>query len=137
MFQNQTALAGNPVRLVSGAFLTKWAALKYETGVAGSPASEPALVLTFRATIGMLQMFANGLMASAQTGPKTGAVYFVSGPVLAAYNQAGAASGSLGLPVGDELLASPKQRQGFDGGFVDYAPGRSIGQGHPPDRAPL
>ncbi len=137
MFQNQTALAGNPVRLVSGAFLTKWAALKYETGVAGSPASEPALVLTFRATIGMLQMFANGLMASAQTGPKTGAVYFVSGPVLAAYNQAGAASGSLGLPVSDEFLASPKQRQDFEGGFVDYAPGDSIGQVHPADRTPL
>src|SRR5260370_16905876 len=122
MFQNQTALAGNPVRLVSGAFLTKWAALKYETGVAGSPASEPALVLTFRATIGMLQMFANGLMASAQTGPKTGAVYFVSGPVLAAYNQAVSACASPPFPFTDKFLSPPQPSPHFASVFLHHAP---------------
>jgi len=136
MFAGQAALAGNPVHLVTGSFLTKWAALKYETGAAGSPTSEPANVLTFRATLGVTQSFSNGLMASAQTGSKTGSVYFVRGAVLAAYLSAGAATGSMGLPVTDESSVAGKFRQDFEGGYIDYSPGDAIGQLHPGNRTP-
>jgi uncharacterized protein (TIGR03437 family) len=136
MFAGQAALAGNPVHLVTGNFLTKWAALKYETGAAGSPVSDPASVLTFRATLGITQSFSNGLMASSQTGSRTGAVYFVRGPVLAAYLSANAATGSMGLPLGDEISAAGKFRQDFEGGYIDYSPGDAIGQLHPGNRTP-
>jgi uncharacterized protein (TIGR03437 family) len=136
MFTGQAALAGNPVHLVTGNFLTKWAALKYETGAAGSPVSDLASVLTFRATLGVTQNFLNGLMASAQTGSKAGAVYFVHGPVLAAYLSANVAAGSMGLPVSDETSSSGKFRQDFEGGYIDYSPGDSIGQLHPGNRTP-
>ena len=136
MFGGQAALAGNPVYLVAGNFLTKWAALKYETGTAGSPVSDVSNVLTFRATLGVTQSFSNGLMASAQTGSKAGVVYFVRGAVLAAYLSASAATGSMGLPVSDETSAAGKFRQDFEGGYIDYSPGDSIGQLHPGNRMP-
>jgi uncharacterized protein (TIGR03437 family) len=136
MFAGQAALAGNPVHLVTGSFLTKWAALKYETGAAGSPVSDPANVLTFRATLGVTQSFSNGLMAAAQTGSKTGAVYFIRGAVLAAYLSAGGATGSMGLPVSDETSSAGKFRQDFEGGYIDYSPGDTIGQLHPGNRTP-
>ncbi|HEY6392427.1 MAG TPA: Ig-like domain-containing protein [Bryobacteraceae bacterium] len=136
MFAGNAALAGNPVYLVTGNFLTKWAALKYETGAAGSPVSDPMNVLTFRATLGATQSFSNGLMASAQNGSKAGAVYFVRGPVLAAYLSANAATGSMGLPVSDETSVAGKFRQDFEGGYIDYSPGDSIGQLHPGNRTP-
>src|SRR5258706_13978751 len=128
MSAGKAALAGNPVCLVLGNFLTKWAALKYEPGTAGSPVSDFSSVLTFRATIGVTQSFSNGLMASAQSGSKTGAVYFVRGAVLAAYLSASAATGSMGLPVSDETPPPGKFRQDFEGGYYGYLPGHSIGQ---------
>jgi len=137
MFAGPAALAGNPAHLVTGNFLTKWAALKYETGAAGSPVSDASNVLTFRATLGMTQTFSSGLMASAQTGSKAGAVYFVRGAVLAAYLSDNAAAGSMGLPVADEASAAGKFRQDFEGGYIDYSPGDSIGQLHPGNRTPV
>jgi uncharacterized protein with LGFP repeats len=53
LFQ-QGALAGSPVQLVNGSILTKWAAIGYEGGVAGSPTGAAANFLTFRATAGSM-----------------------------------------------------------------------------------
>src|SRR5260370_3520660 len=75
-------------------------------------------------------------MASAQTGSKAGVVYFVRGAVLAAYLSASAAMGSMGLPVSDEATAAGKFRQDFEGGYIDYARGDSIGQLRPGNRTP-
>ena len=136
-FENQAALAGTPPQLVSGNFLPKWAALGYETGAAGAPSSAVSQVLTFRATLGQMQSFTKGVMASALTGPQAGKTYFVSGLILAAYNQASGAAGQLGLPTGDEFTASGKRRQDFEGGFADYTPGDATAQVHPTARTPL
>jgi uncharacterized protein (TIGR03437 family) len=137
MFAGQAALAGTPAYLVTGNFLTKWAALKYETGIAGLPVSDLSNVLSFRATLGVAQSFSGGLMASAQTGSKAGAVYFVRGPVLTAYLSNNAAGGSMGLPIGDETSAPGKFRQDFEGGYIDYSADDSSGQLHPANRTPV
>ena len=137
LFQNNTALAGNPPRMVSGNFLSKWAALGYENGAAGAPASDITGVLTFRGTLGNVQSFSNGLLLAARTDAQTGKVYFVSGPVLASYTQAGGAGGQLGLPTDDDYNASGKRRQDFEGGFADYASGDQAAQIHPTDRVPI
>jgi uncharacterized protein (TIGR03437 family) len=131
MFQNSSALAGNPVQLVSGAFLAKWATLGYEAGSAGLPTGAQASVLSFRATIGATQSFANGVMASA------GSVYFVGGLIASAYAANGGAAGSLGLPLGDAFPTNGRTHQDFEGGYVDYAAGDATAQVHPGARSPL
>ena len=136
-FVNQSALAGNPVRLVSGSLLTKWASLNYETGAAGQPTSDTAIVLTFRATLASIQSFSSGLLMVAQTGPSAGKPYFVGGLVNAAYGTAGGATGGLGLATSDESLVAGKRRQDYEGGFVDYAPADAAAQVHIGDRQPL
>ena len=60
-FENGAALAGNPVRLVSGGILTKWGLLGYETGAAGAPLSDAAAFSTFGANSGVAQGFAGGV----------------------------------------------------------------------------
>src|SRR5258708_2599671 len=137
LFANQAALAGNPVQLVAGPFLTKWAALSYETGAAGSPLSGAMPALSFRATAGQVQSFAKGAMFMATTGPGAGSVYFAGGLVAAAYNQSGGMGGSLGFPIGDERSSNGKRRQDFEGGFIDYALGDATAQVHPGARQPI
>ena len=136
-FVNQSALAGTPVRLVSGTLFTKWASMNYETGAAGPPTSDAASILTFRATLASVQSFSNGQLMVAQTGPLAGKPYFVRGLVNAAYGTAGGSTGGLGLATSDESLVAGKRRQDFEGGFVDYAPADAAAQVHIGDRQPL
>ena len=137
LFQNKTALAGNPAQVVSGNILTRWAALNYEAGPAGPPTSAAAAVLSFRATSANAQAFRNGLLVETQSGASAGSVFFVSGLALAAYVQAGGAVGTLGLPVGDEFAAGAKRQQNFEGGSIDYATGDPAAIVHLADRKPL
>ncbi len=137
LFENQAALAGNPVQVVSGAILAKWAALGYEAGAPGLPASAQTGVLSFRATLGSVQSFANGIMVLTQSGPTAGKVFYVGGPIAAAYGTAGSATGALGLPISDASSAGGRNRQDFEGGFVDYAPEDAAAQVHLGDRKPL
>jgi uncharacterized protein (TIGR03437 family) len=137
LFENQAALAGNPVQLVSGAFLAKWAALSYDSGPLGAPASGQTSALSFRATAGIEQIFANGLLAAAQTGPAAGQVYFVSGLIGSVYVASGRIAGSLGFPTSDQYVSAGLNHQDFEGGYADYAPGDSAAQIHPAARKPL
>ncbi|MDQ2950402.1 MAG: hypothetical protein M3Y27_31425, partial [Acidobacteriota bacterium] len=139
LFQNQAALAGNPAQVVSGNILSRWAALNYEAGPAGPPVSAASSVLSFRATIGNVQAFRNGLLIETgqnQTTP-AGKVFFVSGLVLAAYLQEGSAAGTLGLPLGDEFASGAKREQDFEGGSINYSPGDAAAAVHAGDRRPL
>lgn len=137
LFANQAALAGNPVQMVAGPFLAKWAALSYETGAAGSPTSAVVPALSFRATTGQTQSFKSGAMFMATSGPSAGSVYFVGGLIAAAYTQAGGIAGGLGFPAGDEYTSAGKRRQDFEGGFIDYAAGDAVAQVHPGNRQPI
>ena len=135
-FQNSAALAGNPVRVVSGIVLAKWALLKYETGAAGAPLGEASTFSTFEANSGAAQSFANGVIYGAAAGPRAGQEYFVSGLILARYNAIGGAAGGFGMPVGDETVAGALHQQNFEGGNIAYSAGDTVAVEHPTPKAP-
>ena len=119
----QGALAGNPIQVVSGPILAKWAQLGYETGTAGQVTGSATPFQTFRGTAGSLQFFKNALIVATSTGSLAGKAYAVMGPVLAAYNAAGGPGGDLGSPISDERLVSGLNQQDFESGSINYAPG--------------
>ncbi len=135
-FQNSAALAGNPVRLVSGIILSKWALLNYETGAAGAPLSEATTFSTLGANSGATQIFANGVIYGATGGPRAGQAYFVSGLILARYNAIGGAAGSFGMPVSDEIVTGSLHQQNFEGGNITYSAGDAAAVEHPSPKAP-
>jgi len=135
-FQNSAALAGNPVRVVSGIVLSKWALLKYETGAAGAPLAEASAFSTLGANSGAMQSFANGVIYGATAGPRAGQAYFVSGLILARYNAIGGAAGSFGMPVGDETVTGSLHQQNFEGGNITYSAGDAAAVEHPTPKAP-
>jgi uncharacterized protein (TIGR03437 family) len=135
-FQNSAALAGNPVRLVSGIVLAKWALLNYETGAAGAPLAEASTFSTFGANSGATQSFANGVIYGATAGPRAGQAYFVSGLILARYNAIGGAAGSFGMPVSDETVTGSLHQQNFEGGNITYSAGDAAAVEHPTPKAP-
>lgn len=135
LFENG-ALAGDPVKAVSGVILTKWAQLGYETGAAGAPAGDPSNFLTFMATAGLAQSFRNGVIYGATNVARTGQAYLVSGVILNRYMALGSASGVLGMPLSDEFASDGARRQNFEGGYIDYAPGDTAAQEHVADRSP-
>ena len=124
---NSSALAGNPVRLVSGAILTRWAALGYETGAAGAPVLDAETVMSSSAAAATRQVFAKGLIMAAR---------FVSGPILDRYNAIGGQTSALGLPATEEFSSGAKRRQNFEGGYIDYLPGDAAAVEHAADRRP-
>lgn len=136
LFENGAALAGNPVQVVGAPFLSKWAALGYETGPAGPPVSDQSTVLSFRGTTARVQSFQNGILVAVQAGPTGGNVYLVSGTILAKYVDSGGPTGALGLPAGDESSNGNARRQAFEGGYVEYVPGGTA-QAMLADRQPL
>ena len=115
----QGALAGSPVQLVNGSILTKWAAIGYEGGVAGSPTAAATSFLTFRATAGLMQSFQGATILN-----QSGNTFAVTGPILAQYIVHGGAAGDLGAPLNDEFTnAAGLREQDFEGGSGTYAPG--------------
>ena len=117
------ALAGNPVQLVTGLILAKWALLGYETGSAGSPTGAATPFLTFRATSGTYQAFKNATLFAISSGTQAGKVFAIAGPILAAY--AGPAS-DLGVPTNDEIGLNGLRHQDFEGGYMEYTPGDTV-----------
>jgi uncharacterized protein (TIGR03437 family) len=113
-------LAGAPVRLVTGALLTRWQALGLETGAAGSPVSEVSSFFTSAATSGLRQDFRQGALYSI---PLAGRVNFTTGAIHAKYIELGGAAGRLGAPTGDEYAVGGGRRQDFEGGYLLVAAG--------------
>ncbi len=123
-FENGS-LVGDPVQLVQGAILNKWANIGYETGVAGPATGAPAAFLSFRATAGRVQNFRGASIFEILQGPasQAGKVYYVKGVALAKYASLGSASSRLGAPVGDEYILNGQNHQDFEGGFLEYGIG--------------
>jgi uncharacterized protein (TIGR03437 family) len=137
MFAGGAALlAGSPVRLVSGTVAAKWAALGYETGAPGLPASDVAPFSTFLATTGLAQAFRNGTILAAQAGTQAGKAFFVGGLIGAKYVSLGGPAGRLGMPASDEYADGGRRRQEFEGGSIDYAPGDAEAQASERGRRP-
>ncbi len=108
------ALAGNPAQSVTGAILSRWAQLDFETGPVGDPASAASPFLTFNATAGRAQFFKTGLIV------ETVRASVVTGRILARYAQLGGPTGRLGAPLGDEFQDGVRRRQNFEGGALSY-----------------
>ncbi len=122
LFENG-AIAGVPARVVSGAFLQKWASLRYEAGAAGQPTGGVDGFLTFTGASGRAQAFQNGALYGASSGTQTGKVYFVTSLIATKYNSLGAGRSELGLPTTDEFSTGGKRHQDFEGGYLEYAAG--------------
>ena len=135
-FENSAALAGNPVRLVSGGVLAKWALLGYETGAAGPPAGDAAPFSTFGANSGIGQSFTLATIYAAAAGPRSGQAYSVSGPVLARYAVLGGPGGDFGMPTSDEFVTGGVHQQNFEGGNLTWAPGDAAAQEHAAPKTP-
>src|SRR5262249_51642985 len=103
LFANESALGGNPVRLIDPPILTKWALLGYDTGTAGLPMSDATAFSTFGANSGAQQRFSKGTIYGATSGPLAGKAYFATGLIQARYEALGGASGDFGMPVSDEF----------------------------------
>ena len=136
MFENSTALAGSPVRLVSGAILAKWGAVGFETGTARSPAAESESLLSSFATGGIQQAFTGGVIVGVTTGSRASQAYFVAGRILARYSALAGPTGAFGLPLSDEFGADNRRRQNFEGGYIDYAAGDTTATEHAAERHP-
>jgi uncharacterized protein with LGFP repeats len=85
LFENQTALAGDPPRLVSGAILARWAQLGYDNpdGVLGAPLSPIGTFITFTTVAGRGQLFRNGAIYAADTGLLANRAFSVRGLMAA------------------------------------------------------
>lgn len=137
LFENRSALAGDPVRIVSAPILDRWAQLNYEAGPLGNPVSDAASFLTFAATNGRAQSFRGGQILVADNGLQSGRPYVVTGLVATAYAAEDGPLGRFGLPISDEFLIGGARRQEFEGATVDYAPGETSPRVTEKPRRPL
>ena len=130
------ALAGSPLRTVTGAILTKWAALNYETGSAGTPTAAATSFSTQSGYSGQAQTFTAGTIFGISSGNRAGQGFFLTGPILARYGALNGPAGPLGLPTGDAFATGMLQRQNFDNGYIDFATGAATAQEHLVPRTP-
>jgi len=122
-FEGGAALAGVPVRLVTGGVLAKWALLGYESGAAGAPVAGAEPFSTFGATSGFGQEFASATIYAANAGPRSGQAYAVSGLILARYGALGGPGGDFGMPASDEFATGGVHQQNFEGGNITWSSG--------------
>ena len=130
------ALSGSPLQLVSGAVLTKWALLKYDTGPAGVPTAAATPFTTQSGYGGQAQQFTGGVIYGISTGNRAGQGYLVTGAILTRYLALGGPAGSLGLPVSDVVTTGTVQRENFENGYIDFTMGAAAAQEHLVPRTP-
>src|SRR5207245_9387404 len=121
---------------VSGAILAKWTLLNFEDGAAGLPVADATAVVASSGTKAQQQTFAKGVIFAATSGSRTGQAQLVSGLILDRYTSLGGPGGAFGLPVNDEFGLDGRQRQDFEGGYIDYGPGDRSATEHGAERRP-
>jgi len=130
------ALGGTPVRLVTAPVLAKWALLGYDTGAAGLPAAEAVGFDSPGANSGLLQNFSKGTIVGADSGPRAGQAYLVTGLILARYTGLGGPAGDLGMPTSDEFATGGLRQQNFEFGTITYSAGDGAAVEHASPRSP-
>ncbi len=69
------------------------------------------------------QTYDKGVIFNVTSGSLTGRLLSVKGDIYAVYAANGGATGTLGYPLGDEvLLSNGRYRQSFEGGSIEYDP---------------
>lgn len=132
LFESGAALAGTPVQVVPAAVLTKWAALGYETGPLGTPASMATPFKSSMGSSGFSQVFGAGTIY-AVTGSGS---YVSSGLILTRYSALSGPAGALGAPTSDVFVSSGVSRQNFENGYIDLQPGANAAVEHINPRRP-
>jgi uncharacterized protein (TIGR03437 family) len=125
LFAYHAALATGQNFTVRGSFYTEWTA---RLGISGpgrpldvETAFTPAVTTRASAT---LQTFSNGAIYVISSGVNNAKAFTVLSPTYDLYISSGGPSGSLGLPVSQEItLSSGVHRQTFEGGILEYTPG--------------
>lgn len=130
------ALAGNPVFVVTGAPLARWAQANYETGPLGPPTGAATAVLSSAGSLGRAQNFRSATLYAAETGAVAGRTHAVGGLILSRYAATGGPGGSLGLPASEEYAVAEGMRQEFEGGSIRYAPGDAEAEAVESERKP-
>ncbi|MBS1829146.1 MAG: hypothetical protein JST93_27835 [Acidobacteria bacterium] len=99
----------------------RWAALGGITAF-GPPTSAESAITSKSGITANTQAFTNGAIYSLTSGAFSGKVYAVGGKIFTLYNTSGLHTGSLGLPLSDELSAGGGRfRQTFEGGSIEYS----------------
>ncbi len=99
----------------------RWAALGGITAFA-APTSAESTITSKTGITANTQAFTNGAIYSITSGAHNGKTYAVGGKIFALYNTIGLHTGSLGLPLSDELIAGGGRfRQNFEGGSIEYS----------------
>ncbi len=105
---------------VQGTFFTTWTAKGGISALGPATSGETAIAST-TGTAATGQQFNAGAIYTLSSGNLSGRTFTVSGKVFVLYKELGLHTGSLGLPLGDELNAgNGRTRQAFEGGSVEY-----------------
>lgn len=114
MFQGGTGYWSSRTgsHIVSGRMFTTYATLRYERGAFGYPTSDE----TGSVNGGTYQMFQNGTMYVARTGP----AYMVGGAIFSRYGALGYERGVLGYPTSAEYAVSSGVSQNFEHGTITW-----------------
>lgn len=140
LFTNNYALFAYTFSLQSGSqnfatrdpFYTKWTTLGGMQGL--GPATSAETQITSQYNSGATgQTFDQGAIYNITSGVLSGRLLAVAGPVYTLYASYGAAAGSLGLPVTEELLLpNGMLQQTFEGGAIEHDPKTGIVVLRPP-----
>ncbi len=134
VYSNPLGTTGATTFSVTAGIYTEWTALGGAGGI-GRPISAPAAVtaaLIPPATAGSAataQTFSGGVIYSITSGSAKGQVHGVTEPIYDMYVADGGPSGSLGLPTSEVIVnvLTGLRKQTFEGGFLQYAPGGTVG----------
>jgi uncharacterized protein (TIGR03437 family) len=120
------ALAGSPVRVLTGPILTRWLALAAEAGALGPPVTATSTAITFTGAQSTNQQFRAGFIHQFDSGPLAGRAFITTGAIAAKHVELGLAQGAVGAPMTDEFLGANGFRQEFEGAFLEYTAGTPV-----------
>ena len=103
-------------------FYTKWQLLGGIYGLGPAATAETAFT-SAAGNVSTIQTYYNGLIANITGGNVSARTISVKEPIWDLYAAKGGYSGTMGLPLGDELRQSNgHMRQSFENGTIDYDP---------------
>jgi uncharacterized protein (TIGR03437 family) len=106
--------------LVKEAMFVRWSAAGGITAL-GPPTANQADFTAPSGTTATHQQFVGGALYTINSGAFIGRTFPVTGKVFALYTTFGLHTGSLGLPLSEELtLSGGRLRQNFEGGAIEY-----------------
>jgi uncharacterized protein (TIGR03437 family) len=130
------ALAGNPVQVVSGNILKKWAATNYEAGALGTPTAAQSAFTSVSGYTGYFQSFTGGFIFGISSGSLAGQGFLSTGLILARYIALSGPAGEMGVPVSDPVTTASVARQNFENGYIDLQPNAGAAVEHLNPRVP-